>query len=225
MYIGRGSRCRLSPFLAADWRGKAGGGSICHRPRGPLSPVAFSGGARWGAAVACRLFRRDRGSSQGVLTPPPAFQEECRRLETATLSAAELQAEYSEAQLAALPGYRRLSPDGNGAGFEGQWELLLDTATAVLAQVQLPETSEAALAQSLIGSQFADQATGETVGQFFVRLKRAYSDCRSSLDRLSCRRLMPHPDTLVPMVFQRTRVEYSAEVRDMLRVTVKAHRG
>ena len=94
----------------------------------------------------------------------PAFQEECRRLETATLSAAELQAEYSEAQLAALPGYRRLSPDANGAGFEGQWELLLDTATAVLAQVQLPETSEAALA--LIGSQFADQATGETVGQF-----------------------------------------------------------
>jgi hypothetical protein len=55
------------------WRGKAGGGSICHRPREPLSPVAFSGGARRGAAVACRLFRQDRGSSQGVLTPPLAY--------------------------------------------------------------------------------------------------------------------------------------------------------
>ena len=41
------------------------------RPRGPLSPVAFPGGARRKAAVACRLFRQDRGSSKGFLTPPP----------------------------------------------------------------------------------------------------------------------------------------------------------
>ena len=40
------------------------------RPREPLSPVAFPSGARRKAAVACRLFRQDRGSSQGVLTPP-----------------------------------------------------------------------------------------------------------------------------------------------------------
>ena len=147
----------------------------------------------------------------------PAFQDQCKNPETAALSSAELLAEYSELCLAVLPGYRRLSPDANGAGFEGQWELLFDAATAVLAQMKLPETSEAALA--LIGSKFADQATGETVGQFFVRLKRAYSDCRSALDRLSCRRLLPHPDTLVQMVFQRTRVEYSTEVRDMLRMS------
>ena len=89
--------------------------------------------------------------------------------------------------------------------------------TAVLAQMALPETSDAAL--SLIGSKFADQATGETVAQFFVRLKRAYTDCRSALDRLGCRRLLPHPDTLVPLVFQRTRVEYSTEVRDILRMS------
>ena len=38
------------------------------RPRGPLPPVAFPGGARRKAAVACRLFRQDRGSSQGFLT-------------------------------------------------------------------------------------------------------------------------------------------------------------
>ena len=77
--------------------------------------------------------------------------------ETATLTSAELVAEYSEAQLAALPGYRRLDPDASGAAFEGQWELLLDAVTAVLAQDKLPDTSDAALA--LIGSQFSDQAT------------------------------------------------------------------
>ena len=147
----------------------------------------------------------------------PAFEDSCRHPEAATLTSAELQAEYSEAQLVALPGYRRLSPDANDLGFEDQWALLLDAATAVLAQMALPETSDAAL--SLIGSKFADQATGETVAQFFVRLKRAYTDCRSALDRLGCRRLLPHPDTLVPLVFQRTRVEYSAEVRGMLRLS------
>ena len=100
---------------------------------------------------------------------------------------------------------------------EDQWALLLDAATAVLAQMTLPETSDAAM--FLIGSKFADQATGETVAQFFVRLKRAYSDCRSALDRLGCRRLLSHPDTLVQLVFQRTRVEYSTEVRDILRIS------
>ena len=54
-----------------------------------------------------------------------------------------------------------MSPDANDAGFEGQWELLLDAATAVMAQMALPETSDAALA--LIGSKFSDQSTGETV--------------------------------------------------------------
>ena len=40
----------------------------------------------------------------------PAFEDSCRHPEAATLTSAELQAEYSEAQLVALPGYRRLSP-------------------------------------------------------------------------------------------------------------------
>ena len=70
---------------------------------------------------------------------------------------------------------------------------------------------------TLIGSQFSDQATGETVPQLFVRLKRVYTDCRSALDRLRCRRLLPHPDILVQLVFKRTRVEYSTEVQDNLR--------
>ena len=79
--------------------------------------------------------------------------------------------EYSETQLAALPGDRRLDPDSSGPAFADQWELLLDAVPSVLAQDKLPDhdTSDAALA--LIGSQFADQATGETVPQFFVRLK------------------------------------------------------
>ena len=138
----------------------------------------------------------------------PAFEDACKHPEAATLTSAEL---------AALPGHRRLDPDANGAAFEDQWELLLEAATAVLAQDKLPDTSDAALA--LIGSKFADQSTGETVAQFFVRLKRAYSECRSALDRLRCRRLLPHPDTLVSMVFKRTRVEYSTEVREMLRLS------
>ena len=78
-------------------------------------------------------------------------------------------AEYSETQLAALPGHRRLDPDANGAAYGDQWGLLLDAATAVLAQCRLPGTSDAALV--LIGSKFADQSTGETAAQFFVRPK------------------------------------------------------
>ena len=101
----------------------------------------------------------------------PAFENSCRHPEAAALTSAELQAMYSEAQLVALPGYRRLSPDANDLGFEGQWALLLDAATSVLARMALTETSDAAL--SLIGSKLADQATGETVVQFFVRPKRA----------------------------------------------------
>ena len=31
-----------------------------------------------GAAVACRLFRQDRGSSQGVLTPPPGEESKTK---------------------------------------------------------------------------------------------------------------------------------------------------
>ena len=41
----------------------------------------------------------------------PAFEDACKHPEAATLTSAELVAEYSETQLAALPGYRRLDPD------------------------------------------------------------------------------------------------------------------
>ena len=90
---------------------------------------------------------------------------------------------------------------------------------------KLPDTSEAALA--LIGSKFPDQSTGRAVSQFFVRLKRAYSDCCSALGRPRCRRLLPHPDTLVKLVyvFQRAscRVEYSTEVQDILMIRRSSH--
>jgi len=134
------------------------------------------------------------------------FRAQCNNPTTATVSSAEFQATYTEAQLHALPGFQRLHPEQSPLGFEPAWALLLQCACETVAQELHPRSAEAAL--SLIGAQFPRQPAGETIPQFFARLMRAYKSCRSALSTLKKLHLLPHPDTLTKLVSTKVRVEY-----------------
>ena len=128
------------------------------------------------------------------------FKAQCTTPTTASVTAADFQATYTEAQLQALPGFQRLHPEQSPIGFEPAWALLLQCATETVAQELKPLSADAAL--DLIGAhaQFPRQPAGETIPQFFGRLMKAYKACRSALSSLKKLHLLPHPDTLSKLV-------------------------
>ena len=75
-------------------------------------------------------------------------------------------------------------------------------------------TSEDALAY--IGSGFAPQSEGESMAQFLVRLKKSYIECRKALTRMNMAHLLPHPDSLVNVVYSKARIEFTKIVKSMV---------
>ena len=145
------------------------------------------------------------------------FQLRCRDPSSAPSTFVDLSASFLLSSIQSTAGFRRLNPDepGNEDLWAEHWLFMWTCVCDVVQHSTERNTVEDAL-QLLSPSVFEAQAETESCRDFFSRISMAHATAKASLDKLQCPHLLPHKDSLVPLVFAKARRKLSLQVKTLL---------
>lgn len=147
----------------------------------------------------------------------------CREPNSPLTSPLDMAKPFLSSTLKTSLGWKRLNPRSNTAHFCSHWATLWECACLILTVTTTPLTPSIAL--RVISSEgFAAQGEQESMKDFFARLRVSYALCSAELGeakrqdpkKRTWTHLLPHPDSLVQLIFEKACKRYTSKVRDIL---------
>ena len=115
-----------------------------------------------------------------------------------------------------LPGWQRLDYTTATTMFNDHWHFLWACCTSLLSREQRKGTVSDALAH-IDPLTFAAQAPAETLPHFFARMASAYARTKADLTAMGRMELLPHPDVMVSLIYDKALRKYTDRVLVLLR--------
>ena len=137
---------------------------------------------------------------------------------TSGVSAVVMKTQFTFSSMANTPGYVRLNYLTSLQSFTDNWQYLWQCACAVLTQGAAATTPSSAL-QHISQSHFKKQQPQESMQQFFSRLQAAYRQSMTQLHHIGRPELLPHPNALLSLVYDKAHLPYTQKVKTLLKST------
>ena len=122
---------------------------------------------------------------------------------------------YTTESIKDTPGYLRLSCFNDPDHFCSHWKFLWKCMVAMMTRDESKNTPTYAM-RHISRDHFQAQKPGEDMQMFTSRLAFAYDAMIEDLTNIGKRHLIPHPDTLLPLLWEKADRVLTARVRELL---------